>query len=424
MNNRDVNSCSICKIPCFERNNYYYGKLMTTRDFQKEQEYFNEKRWLINRTVNGWGVVCGLDVETIDGDKESVMVTPGLAIDCCGREILVCENKKVSLKPEKSHCFTTASGQYKDVLICLIFHECKTEQIPISPVACDKKEKGEFNRIRDSFEIKVIPLPKRSEIHAEQFCPEGTDKEKSLHHYICDKLVKEYPTCPEFTNYPDLHCVILAEVTINGKVEIQKCHHRKLVYNNPLLYNLINCYHGDLPHVKNIFWGDAAFDRAAPNDVDKQVEWEYHKKTISWDEFKQLVDSGLTVVFDKYMDEDTINKHTFLIAAITRDETTGYRLLRYIPSDDIKSENIEGRPVNKTRFIFDKKWVDREVGEGYSAIEDGTDVEIILRGSSIFSKKGKSLDGSFKGDLPSGNGTQGSDFVTWFTVNPRRKDVT
>ena len=31
-------------------------------------------------------------------------------------------------------------------------------------------------------------------------------------------------------------------------------------------------------------------------------------------------------------------------------------------------------------------------------------------------KKGKALDGSFSGEFPSGNGTQGTDFVSWFHV--------
>ncbi|RIK74672.1 hypothetical protein DCC62_14805, partial [candidate division KSB1 bacterium] len=52
----------VCAIPFFERNNYFYSKLMTVRDFFAEQRYFNEKRWLMNRMISGWGVVCGLDV--------------------------------------------------------------------------------------------------------------------------------------------------------------------------------------------------------------------------------------------------------------------------------------------------------------------------------------------------------------------------
>ena len=45
-----------------ERNQYFYGKMLTARDFETEQRYFNNKRRLINRTTLGAGVVCGLGV--------------------------------------------------------------------------------------------------------------------------------------------------------------------------------------------------------------------------------------------------------------------------------------------------------------------------------------------------------------------------
>jgi hypothetical protein len=35
----------------FKRNNYFYGKLMTVRDFEDEQEYFNSRRYLLQRPI-------------------------------------------------------------------------------------------------------------------------------------------------------------------------------------------------------------------------------------------------------------------------------------------------------------------------------------------------------------------------------------
>jgi len=136
LNKLDKSRCEICNIPCFERNNYFYGKRMTARDFQEEQCYFNEKRWLINRTVHGWGVACGLDVKPTE-DTKGVEITPGLAIDCCGREILVCgdaEDRYVSLIPNeipKEHeCDQPQSEKEqqngdKHIAICLEYDECK-----------------------------------------------------------------------------------------------------------------------------------------------------------------------------------------------------------------------------------------------------------------------------------------------------------
>jgi hypothetical protein len=88
-------TCDICKVRRFERNHYYHGKMLSARDLADEQKYFNEKRWLINRAILGWGIVCGLDVSI---DQGCLIVEPGLALDCCGHEILVCEPQKLSLE--------------------------------------------------------------------------------------------------------------------------------------------------------------------------------------------------------------------------------------------------------------------------------------------------------------------------------------
>lgn len=70
-----------------ERNHYFFGKLLTDRDFTSEQDYFNNKRRLINRFVFGMGVVSGLGVLKVD-DK-TISVEAGLAIDSTGREVVV-----------------------------------------------------------------------------------------------------------------------------------------------------------------------------------------------------------------------------------------------------------------------------------------------------------------------------------------------
>ena len=68
------------------RNQYFYGKRMDVQHFQLEQDYGKLKRWMLNRLTLGMGVLCGLDVSIDDG---RVCVTPGVAIDALGREIVV-----------------------------------------------------------------------------------------------------------------------------------------------------------------------------------------------------------------------------------------------------------------------------------------------------------------------------------------------
>src|SRR5205823_3478837 len=48
------------------RNHYYYSKLMDVLHFEMEQRYEMSKRWLLNRTVLGSGVICGLELTPIE----------------------------------------------------------------------------------------------------------------------------------------------------------------------------------------------------------------------------------------------------------------------------------------------------------------------------------------------------------------------
>lgn len=73
----------------FERNNYYYGKLLSVDDFRLEQKYGNDKRRMMNRFLYGTGVVTGMNVVAVD--DTSLLVENGLALDDTGREIVIDE---------------------------------------------------------------------------------------------------------------------------------------------------------------------------------------------------------------------------------------------------------------------------------------------------------------------------------------------
>jgi hypothetical protein len=401
----DKRQCGVCKTPHFERNNYYYGKLMTVRDLHDEQSYFNEKRWLINRMVHGWGVVCGLEVVIDDtgGQNESepkkVIIKPGLAIDCCGREILVCQDTKVVLDPKKSTCPEVVVDKNK-LVICLEYYECKTERVSVSGKICDQNDQYEYNRLRDSFvpvvryssEVNKNPAPYK-------ICPLMENKDENIHKYLCEKIKKGCSSCPECP------CLVIAEITINGSdIEIDQCSKRKIIYNNPMLFELFNCYHGGLPHIIEISW-----------------EKLHGSENVTWKEFKENVGNGLKVTFDKQMKHKTINTHTFLFSVFTVDEDTGERDSRYIPAKNITVDDItiDNKKFTTATFFVRDDWLGRIKALSQLKVHGGT-FEIMLRGSSIIDEKGKALDAEFiGGKLPSGNGNQGGDFVSWFHLEKK-----
>ncbi len=75
-----------------ERMRWFTGRFVTARDLTDEQDYFLRRRWLLNRVLHGEGVLCGLGVvrhERIDCRSTTVFIEEGLALDCAGRELLL-----------------------------------------------------------------------------------------------------------------------------------------------------------------------------------------------------------------------------------------------------------------------------------------------------------------------------------------------
>jgi hypothetical protein len=78
----------------FERPRYFVGKLLTAEDLELEQSYHIERRRLLNRMLHGTGIVSGLGVVL---GRQDVTVSPGLALDPEGREILISDPQQLAI---------------------------------------------------------------------------------------------------------------------------------------------------------------------------------------------------------------------------------------------------------------------------------------------------------------------------------------
>lgn len=450
--------CGVCDPPHFEMNNYYYGKQFTVRDLLQEQSYLNDKRRLINRTVLGWGVVCGLDV-CWDAAQRKLVVQTGMALDCCGHEIVVCEEQRVpfgQLEEESGTVSAQPEHEGKFVL-CLEYDQCRTEPVELPSPGCGQQGEVEYNRVRDGFKLTVKPwaeaCPKQPHGHVhclDRFKDGGNAcHTEPLHQHLCSTLAERRPDCKP------CDCVILATIYVRRsrggqqppppevvysppqpaaaantaypsapppsekpcpkqgehegvEVLIDACTDRRLVYSNALLYDLIYCHHGDLPHVVDFSWREHA----------------YPGREIDWETFVDMLERGFTVYFDQPMDEASLNRHTFFITYLNREEDTGAYLVKRIPFGGIQQGQVkDGRYSGcySATFDADEVWVKERLRDRGFELSLGVDVEITLRGSRIWSQKDKkALDGEFLADkLPTGNGTQGGDFVDWFRVRKR-----
>jgi hypothetical protein len=82
-----------CKLTCFERPTYFCGQLLSDADLTLEENYFREKNKLYHRTIDGYGVVCGLRMKCDGCCDGHITIGDGYAIDCCGNDLVVCEPK-------------------------------------------------------------------------------------------------------------------------------------------------------------------------------------------------------------------------------------------------------------------------------------------------------------------------------------------
>jgi len=186
-----------CGYVATERNRYFTGKYMTARDFQDEQSYFLSRHRLHNRLLHGWGIVCGLKVTrhpNPDCARRWVVVHPGIAIDCCGRELILEREVAFELPLPREHDGNEDEqhGHEKDeenqgaqlaeeydaqegkpevtgddeecemrepFLLALRYVEEERERVPAlyNEGTCDPS-RTEANRVRERAEIVVVPL--------------------------------------------------------------------------------------------------------------------------------------------------------------------------------------------------------------------------------------------------------------------------
>lgn len=136
----------------FERNKYFFGKLLGVGDFEAEQKYVNDKRRLINRTLHGAGVVCGLNI--IKVDDSFISVESGLALDYVGREILVDAPviKKLSMFEGFDQDKDPNDSRY--VYLCLEYDEEEKEPIhSITNPVNNGENRIQYNKYREKYRL-------------------------------------------------------------------------------------------------------------------------------------------------------------------------------------------------------------------------------------------------------------------------------
>jgi hypothetical protein len=158
-------SCDACGLFAITRNNNFDGKLLTAYHFEKESEFVRGLHRRHNSFLHGMGTVCGLRVHEHDDEncrRQYVVLEPGLALDCCGHEIVVSERRTIDVArliaealAEQGRKPRLFEGENLTVRIQLAYREVGKDPVPALLDECDIGNAEECDLIAEDYEVLV-----------------------------------------------------------------------------------------------------------------------------------------------------------------------------------------------------------------------------------------------------------------------------
>lgn len=199
----------------FERNRYFYGKLLSVEDFETEQRYFNDKRRTINRFLFGSGVVCGLGV--VEVDDESISVERGLALDFAGREIVLDEPAVRKITDLEGY----DDGQDADFYyLCLEYRE-EAAELMHNVTGTAGKNSSEYNKYKEGYRLFVTrEEPEREVFSPSQLCEERKTVYQGQGIQICQVLPRFLEMGKESVLYVEIDCARQQKISFEYELSL------------------------------------------------------------------------------------------------------------------------------------------------------------------------------------------------------------
>jgi hypothetical protein len=385
---------------------WFTGRFITARDLTEEQEHALDRHYLHNRLLHGWGTVCGLSVhphERQDCSREWVWVDAGIAIDCCGREILVPQGEAVRWTIDPSRT-TSEDGL---AILCLRYHECLADPLPAIVGDCAHGTVTEPGRVVEGWQFEVHPVtddpndpwaallsqgadyskPERSDDDAES---EGTE-------HCADPAPCQDGCLSPACDLGD--CIPLALLS--------------RLKDEPIRIDVDQ--HGVRRNVRRVLTPPTA---SLTHVV--ETSWE-HGSDIDIDTLTQ--EGGeLRVRFDRDLQAEQnmrtgVNQFTFLVEI--EDSTGNRERLDFDPKLPPRVEN-----GSEAIFTLNPNVLYRQRRGGGPSRLVGDTVFVTLYGDLIHDCNGLPVDADFFGSFPTGDGIKGGVLRSWFFVSDGKETGT
>lgn len=130
----------------FEKNRYFPRKRMRSADFDRELQYIEHKFQFLSHWIFGAGVVAGLEVQRLDSD--SLLISPGAAVDDRGRCVIVDEPAVCRIRTLPG--FGALKGE--TALLWLSYSEEQKEPVIVPG---EKEERSEFSVAAERFAFSL-----------------------------------------------------------------------------------------------------------------------------------------------------------------------------------------------------------------------------------------------------------------------------
>jgi len=444
-----------------ERNRFFKGKVMKAAEFEMEQRYGIERRRMLSRAIAGWGVVRGLALKgsrprhaTPPEPCESLCISPGLALDRYGREIILPTESVLG----SDNTFVAGVGcelasvdklQPGDYVLAIHYAERLLGEVLLPGDCCGCRT--EQNYVCETALFSLRRLSRCEECPCgERPCPpececgrHGCECEgRARNSCLCEWTAKtEPPGCSakpcRWRGYDvyaddgvDLACIRVCEPTecdkplpcrpILGWI-VDDCAPRRIVKGNDLLYDLIRgC---DLTRIKCLSWG----------------KWHRRAEHVPWDEFIHKIHgeitehhdlkTGLALQFTGPVLEKTVRTDCFSIRFSVPGEWPGWRSAMFVPITRVEKPHHPGDPPETTRQVtlcVRPDWYEELTSHASRVRREGATVRIEVNGDYILDCHGQPIDANARGFAlreeedcpvqPSGNGTPGGVLVSQFRV--------
>lgn len=137
-----------------ERLNYYNGQRLEASDLKLEQEYhIRVRRWL-NKSLYSPGIARGLEVKAEKGTL-NVIISPGLALDFEGREIILLEEERIPVIGKHNIVGTEDVGSY----LTIQYREQTSAEEEVGCVPRNKASNKNGNRLAWKGPTRVLAKP-------------------------------------------------------------------------------------------------------------------------------------------------------------------------------------------------------------------------------------------------------------------------